>query len=79
MAQICLYLLTEAHYLPGKLLQSSPGNEGVKGTYHIIDLDLSRYDQIASRFAKESSDAVIHLKSGIQTRNKAFNGLIGQL
>lgn len=79
VAQICLYLLTEAHYLPGKLLQSSPGKEGIQGTYHVIDLDLSRYDQIASRFAKESSDAVTHLKSGIQTRNSAFNDLIQQL
>lgn len=79
VAQICLYLLTEAHYLPGKLLQSSPSKEGAPGVYHVIDLDLSRYDQIASRFAKESSDAVIHLKSGIHTRNKAFNSLIEQL
>lgn len=79
VAQICLYLLTEAHYFPGKLLQSSPSKDGPPGVYHVIDLDLSRYDQIASRFAKESSDAVIHLKSGIQTRNKAFNGLIDQL
>jgi len=79
VAQICLYLLTEAHYLPGKLLQSSPSKQGTQGTYHIIDLDLSRYDQIASRFAKESSDAVTYLKSGIQTRNGAFNALIAQL
>lgn len=78
VVQICLYLLTEAHYFPGKLLQSSPAKD-VKGTYHIIDLDLSRYDQIASRFAKESRDAVTHLKSGIQTRNSAFNALIDQL
>lgn len=79
VAQICLYLLTEAHYLPGKLLQSSPGKDGVQGTYHVIDLDLSRYDQIASRFAKESSDAITWLKSGIETRNPAFNSLILQL
>lgn len=79
VAQICLYLLAEAHYLPGKLLQSSPSKEGAQGTYHIIDLDLSRYDQIASRFAKESSDAVTYLKSGIQTRNREFNALIMQL
>lgn len=79
VAQICLYLLTEAHYLPGKLLQSSPSKDGTQGTFHIIDLDLSRYDQIASRFAKEASDAVTHLKSGIQTRNRAFNELILQL
>lgn len=79
VAQICLYLLAEAHYLPGKLLQSSPGKDGVQGTYQVIDLDLSRYDQIASRFAKESRDAVTYLKSGIQTRNLAFNQLIEQL
>lgn len=80
VAQICLYLLTEAHYLPGKLLQASPSrDEGVRGTYHVIDLDLSRYDQIASRFAQESRDAVAHLKSGIQTRNRQFNELIQQL
>lgn len=79
VAQICLYLLAEAHYLPGKLLQSSPGKNGVQGTYHVIDLDLSRYDQIASRFAKESRDAVTYLKSGIQTRNAAFNELIAQV
>ncbi|RYY76659.1 MAG: AAA family ATPase [Gammaproteobacteria bacterium] len=78
VVQICLYLLTEAHYFPGKLLQASPAVER-RGTYHVIDLDLSRYDQIASRFAKETDDAVTHLKSGIQTRNKAFNELILQL
>ena len=79
VAQICLYLLTEAHYFPGRLLQSSPSKEGTQGSFHIIDLDLSRYDQIASRFAKETSDAVAYLKSGIQTRNRAFNELILQL
>lgn len=78
VVQICMYLLTEAHYFPGKLIQSSPAQER-RGTYHVIDLDLSRYDQIASRFAKESSDAVTYLKSGIQTRNHAFNELIQQL
>jgi len=78
VVQICMYLLTEAHYFPGKLIQASPAVER-RGTFHVIDLDLSRYDQIASRFAKESSDAVTHLKSGIQTRNQAFNDLIQQL
>ncbi len=79
VAQICLFLLAEAHYFPGKLLQSSPSKAGPQGTYHIIDLDLSRYDQIASRFAREASDAVAYLKGGIHTRNAAFNELITQL
>ena len=30
VVQICLYLLTEAHYLPGKLIQASPSKEGTK-------------------------------------------------
>jgi len=79
VAQICLYLLTEANYLPGKLIQSSPSKDGVQGTFHIIDLDLSRYDQIASRFEKEARDGIAYLKSGIETRNAAFNRLISQL
>lgn len=79
VVQICLYLLTEAHYLPGKLIQASPSKEGTQGSYQIIDLDLSRYDQIASRFAKETQDALTHLKNGIHTRNAEFNALIAQI
>lgn len=79
VAQICLFLLTEANYIPAKLIQTSPLENDNKGTYQIIDLDLSRYDQIASRFAKESQEAVTYLKGGIATRNTAFNQLIEQL
>ncbi len=79
VAQICLYLLTEANYIPAKLLQTSPSKEGVQGCYQIIDLDLSRYDQIASRFAREAQDGIAYLKGGIATRNLAFNQLISQL
>lgn len=79
VAQICLFLLTEANYIPAKLLQTSPGQEGVQGTYQIIDLDLSRYDQIASRFAHEAQEGIAYLKGGIETRNAAFNALMAQL
>jgi transcriptional regulatory protein RtcR len=79
VAQICLFLLTEANYIPAKLIQTSPSKDGVQGTYQIIDLDLSRYDQIASRFAKESQDGIAYLKGGIATRNPAFNALISQI
>lgn len=75
VAQICLFLLTESRHLPGKLLQTTPppreGNS--PGGYAIIDLDLSRYDRIASRFAKERVDDLTLLKAGIDTRNEAFN------
>lgn len=81
VAQICLYLLNEANYLPGKLVQTSPDRKtgAPQGQYQIIDLDLSRYDQIASRFEHESKQGISYLKNGIETCNHAFNDLIKQL
>lgn len=80
VAQICLYLLTEAHYIPGRLLQTSPGTEkNTQGSYQIIDLDLSRYDEITSRFKKEHEEGTVYLKGGIETNNAAFNKMIEQL
>ena len=79
VAQICMYLLTEANYFPGKLIQSSPSKQGPDGQYQIIDLDLSRYDQIATRFQRESQQAIRYLKSGIETRNPAYNRMIDEI
>ena len=81
VAQICLYLLTEARYLPGRLVQTSPPNRysDSPGSYQIIDLDLSKYDQIASRFSREHQEGTEYLKDGIATKNKAFNQVIAQL
>lgn len=81
VAQICLYLLTESGYLPGKLIQTSPGkrNTNPPGSYQIIDLDLSKYDQIASRFKKEHKEGTTYLKGGIETKNKKFNTMIEQI
>jgi transcriptional regulatory protein RtcR len=79
VAQICWFLLTESRHVPGKLVQASPprGRErGGPGTYRIIDLDLGRYDRIASRFAEEKKDGISFLKAGIATKNAAFNRLI---
>ena len=77
VAQICWFLLAEARYLPARLLQTSPPRKkelaNPKGRYEIIDLDLSRYDRIAQRFAGERDDRVSSLKSGIATRHPAFN------
>jgi len=82
IAQISLFLLVEAHHLPGRLLQTSPAKraEGHNaGTYAIIDLDLSRYDRIAARFRREQQEGLSFLKSGIATRNAAFNRLIERI
>ncbi len=75
VAQICLFLLNESHHLPGKLIQTQPG-ESPEGSYNIIDLDLSRYDMLAKRFAIERENDLDFLKSGIATKNKQFNELI---
>lgn len=82
VAQICLFLLTEARYFPAKLIQSGPGRgrHGTPGgTYSIIDLDLSKYDHIATRFHQEWQDDISFLKSGINTRNNSFNRLIEKI
>jgi len=81
VAQICLYLLTEANYLPGRLVQTSPPNRNSSeaGSYQVIDLDLSKYDQIASRFSREHTEGTVYLKGGIETKNKVFNRVIAQL
>lgn len=82
IAQICLFLLTETRYFPAKLIQTSPRDRhGVKtpGSFEIIDLDLSKYDKLASRFQQEQKEALSFLKSGIATRNPAFNQLIEQI
>jgi transcriptional regulatory protein RtcR len=82
VAQICLFLLTEANYLPGRLLQTQPERgapSGAPGTWTTIDLDLSRYDSIATRFAAVAAESTSFLKSGIETRNAAFNTMIDEI
>ena len=80
--QICLFLLTESRHFPARLVQSSPAaprRRGSGGRHTIIDLDLSKYDRLAARFGTEKKDASMVLKSGIATRNPAFNRLIDQI
>lgn len=82
VAQICLFLLTESHLIPGKLIQTSPvrgRSTRARGSYAIIDLDLSKYDKLASRFRKDRSDDISFLKSGIETANEQFNRLIERI
>ncbi|MES2931878.1 MAG: RNA repair transcriptional activator RtcR [Pseudomonadota bacterium] len=82
VVQICMFLMTEAHYFPGLLLQSSPPRRqsaGAAGSLAWIDLDLSKYDQIAQRFSREQKEGVAFLKSGIATRNERFNSMIDEI
>lgn len=79
VAQICIYLLSESRRFPGNIIQTSPLKGNAAGSYSIIDLDLSKYDKIAARFAIKLRDDIAFLKSGIETRNKKFNELIDRI
>jgi transcriptional regulatory protein RtcR len=83
VAQICLFLLTESREFPARLLQTSPPGKGQRqnqpGSIQIIDLDLSKYDRLASRFAERTSRDLSFLKAGIATRNSRFNALIERI
>ena len=82
VAQICLFLLAESRHIPARLLQTSPPprrRAGASGTFRIIDLDLSKYDRIATRFARDELDERSLLKSGIQTRSASFNEVVERL
>ncbi len=50
-----------------------------KNGWSVIDLDLSRYDSIATRFAVAAAEGSSFLKSGIATRNAAFNRMINEI
>lgn len=82
VVQICMFLMVESRFIPGVLLQTAPPRKqtaGQPGTFALIDLDLSRYDALAQRFAQTQSEARDFLKSGIPTRNPAFNRLIEEI
>jgi transcriptional regulatory protein RtcR len=82
VAQICLFLLVESREIPGRLLQASPPRrqrDPKPGTFTLIDLDLSKYDRLASRFRQRQRDDLSSLKSGIETRNAEFNRLIERI
>lgn len=80
VAQICLFLLTESRHFPARLLQSSPDQGwNSPGRVKLIDLDLSKYDRIASRFRDEQREATSFLKQGIETRSRQFNAMIDRI
>jgi transcriptional regulatory protein RtcR len=84
VAQICLFLLTEAGFLPAKLIQTSPPAGGKRARslqprYDVIDLDLSKYDKLSTRFEEQMREDLDFLKSGIQTKNESFNQMIERI
>ncbi len=81
IVQICMFLLVESRLIPGRLVQTSPDprDRSGAGTHTLIDLDLSQYDTLAARFRQEQREGLAFLKSGIDTRNAAFNRLIERI
>ena len=82
VAQICLFLLTEARYFPAKLLQTSPPRRSgfpETGQIEVVDLDLSQYNQLAARFEEERQEDLSFLKFGIATKNAKFNRTIEEI
>ena len=79
VAQICMFLLTESRHFPAELIQTAPprrNDRGGAGRFELINLDLSKYDRLATRFHQERREGVSFLKGGIETRNEDFNRLI---
>jgi transcriptional regulatory protein RtcR len=80
IVQICLFSLVKSNYLPGKLLQTAPPRrKGDPAQFDVIDLDLSRYDQLTEMFSLEKTEGTTFLKSGIATKNVRFNAMIDEV
>jgi transcriptional regulatory protein RtcR len=82
IAQICMFLLVESRHIPARLVQTSPPqgrDRDGPGHHALIDLDLSRYDTLATRFRQEQREGLSFLKAGIDTRNPGFNRLIERI
>jgi transcriptional regulatory protein RtcR len=58
---------------------ATAGVATVAGTHAIIDLDVSKYDRLASRFAEERRQGVSVLTAGIPTRNAEFARLVARV
>ena len=80
VVQICLFLLAESRHLPARLIQTGPPTrKSPAATGTIIDLNLGRYDRLASRFRAETTEALSFLKNGIVTKNAHYNRLMDEM
>ncbi|MCO4764083.1 MAG: sigma 54-interacting transcriptional regulator [Myxococcales bacterium] len=75
LAQVALFALTAGRFLPGRLLQTSPGEGHHRPGWLEIDLAPSHYPQIAARHVAANQDAVHHLRCGMTTQHGGFNQL----
>ncbi len=69
---------TEA-LIPAKMSEQEIIDTSPIGSISLVDLNLTRYDQILTRFQQYAAQATDYLKSGIATRNAVFNCLIDEI
>jgi transcriptional regulatory protein RtcR len=82
VAQICLFLLTEARYLPARLLQTAAAQARTSRQPGATRSSTSTSRATTASRSASPRAARGHgrfLKSGIATRNAAFNALIEQI
>ncbi len=65
--------------IPAKMPEQEIIDTSPVGSISIVDLNLTRYDQILTRFQQYAAQATDYLKSGIATRNAVFNRLIDEI
>lgn len=78
LVQICLVLLTQAGFLPGRLVEPPLpiGTAEPVARRTAIDLDLSRYESISTRLVSTATERTSYLKTFIKTRNSSYNAII---
>ena len=81
VAQICLFLLTESRHFPARLVQTSPRPRGNGSRAASASSTSTSRGTTASPRAspRSSAQGASILKSGIETRNAAFNRLIDRI
>ena len=65
--------------IPAKMSEQEIIETSPPGNISIVDLNLTRYEQILTRFQQYAAQATDYLKSGIATRNAVFNRLIDEI
>lgn len=78
--QISFFMMAESKRWPVKLVQCVDAKtDSLASRILVIDLDLSRYDQVMNRYPVGSADDVDRLKHNIPTKNALYNQLIEKI
>lgn len=79
IAGMCLSLLAQSRHIPARVVQMAPNADlDPRARLSIVDLDLASADRLLPRVPGQQPDLSL-LKSGIETRNAAYNRLIERI